>query len=540
MAKGVISRGAAPPPPPRSTKARRPSVPEPPAKSKPAGTRKAAVPARSTATRAAPARVKVFLSYRHDDRIIATTLRQALIDINRDRVDCFLDCESINIGDGWEKVLDNALVGADWLISIYTGEQSEYCGYEIGVFTRAKAEQPTKQDYRLVCLHEMTDLPGLFRGHQNAFVATSPSSLVASPANVLPSAWSTEEVSFYRQSEVFNFLAGFCSYRGLYVPRDPKENDRQRELLLDSAKRITKAFEAARSTDVKSDTPTQLTLEVSFTPDAAPPAIKSVPGTALVTGTFGSFALFGLMPAMSNRQLPSTTWDELRAASSSRSIANALWMRAVEREMVNVANGKLLGAPEAVFQGAQGTKIYRPILVRYSVLFNLTSQFRIVFVETLPRQFVGYQKTSLLLAGLVQASRFRFAYLEEPDRVAALFADAQSDLTFAINCQQLHYDIERIQSEAVEFGLLDSNAFVDAFGEKRRAVAESFIQFWGTAKEAVLADLPAQGEPLSPQGRNRAKLAIATFLASMAAENQRFVITALDAYRDEVVRSGTH
>jgi hypothetical protein len=334
---------------------------------------------------------------------------------------------------------------------------------------------------------------------------------------------------------VFRFLSDFCRYKDLYPVRDAAQAERQTQALLAAAKRVTLAFEAARASDVKSDTPTQLKLEVSF--DAGSPTlVEAVPDDAQVTGTFASFALFGLMPPMANKQLPSTTWAELRAACAQRSAANALWMHSVEREMVDTMRGRALGTPEAILSAASDGKLYRPILVRHLVRYDGTNQFDLVFVQALPRQFLGLRKTSLLLAGLVQASRFRFNFLEEPERVAAAYDDARSDREFAISCKQLRYDLARIESEAAELGVLDLDAFVAAFGAQRRAQAEGFIEGWNTAKAALLPQLPDPGTALTPQARGRARAAIAAFLAAMERENRSFVLAALDAYREEVAR----
>ena len=480
-------------------------------------------------------KVHVFISYAHADRVVAAALREALTDIDRNRVECFLDYESIQSGEGWRERLEEALGAADWLVCVYTGEQSEFCGYEVGVFTRGKALTASGADSRLVCLHDVDDPPGLFATSQNSLVKHLPPGVPPAPAHAAPAAWSAEEVRFYRESHVFRFLSDFCRYKDLYPVRDAAQAERQTQALLAAAKRVTLAFEAARASDVKSDTPTQLKLEVSF--DAASPnLVDAVPDDAQVTGTFASFALFGLMPPMANKQLPSTTWAELRAACAQRSAANALWMHSVEREMVDTMRGRALGTPEAILSAASDGKLYRPILVRHLVRYDGTNQFDLVFVQALPRQFLGLRKTSLLLAGLVQASRFRFNFLEEPERVAAAFDDARSDREFAVACKQLRYDLDRIESEAAELGVLDREAFVAAFGAQRRAQAEGFIEGWNAAKAALLPQLPDPGTALTPQARGRARAAIAAFLAAMERENRSFVLAALDAYREEVAR----
>src|SRR5215813_4209372 len=95
-------------------------------------------------------RVTIFISYAHNDHIIAEALRQVLADINRTRIECFLDTESIRSGEGWEEKLEKALSDAAWLVCVYTGEQSDYCGYEVGVFTGGRALGKRTDDIRLV------------------------------------------------------------------------------------------------------------------------------------------------------------------------------------------------------------------------------------------------------------------------------------------------------------------------------------------------------------------------------------------------------
>jgi hypothetical protein len=112
-----------------------------------------------------PAKVHVFISYAKADNQIATALREEVADINRDRVECFLDSETIASGEGWERKLEDALEVAHWLVCIYTGEQSEFCGYEIGVFTRGKALEKNAGNSQLVCLHDVSNYPAVFRAH---------------------------------------------------------------------------------------------------------------------------------------------------------------------------------------------------------------------------------------------------------------------------------------------------------------------------------------------------------------------------------------
>src|SRR5258708_8528333 len=168
-------------------------------------------------------------------------------------------------------------------------------------------------------------------------------------------------------------------------------------------------------------------------------------------------------------------------------------MEKIEQEIWEAARGDALKGKEVTFQS--GKKIYRTSLARHTLYGDGSRTFYILLVETLPRRFLGHTNTPLLLAGLVQASRFRFAYLEEWDRYRhSRFDEAVPDQDFLIHCTQLRYDLERLEHEAAEYGLLDRKAFIEAYGESNRAVAESFGETWDRAKGELLKTLPSGGE----------------------------------------------
>jgi TIR domain len=465
----------------------------------------------------------VFISYARSDNPIATALREEIADINRDRVECFLDSETIESGEGWEKKLEKALEAADWLVCIYTGEQSEYCGYEIGVFTHGKALEKNAGNSRLVCLHDVPNYPGVFRAHQNRYIEL--------PPERLPPTATFDETGFYQSSGLAKFLEDFCRYDDLYITHNTSEAQRQSQAIIRKAKRITEAFRAARGNDIRADTPTQLSLEVHVAAKPGEP-LAAIPPDAQVKGTFQSFGLFGLMPPRHNEQLPSTSWGEVKAACRSPYSAHIPWVDRLERDMLNAANGRALAEPEATFLSKN--KTYRAILFRHVLHWDGTHLFGVIFVETLPRQFVGDQNTSMILAGLVVASRFRFSYLEHPDRIAAQFADKVTDSEFEGNYLQFLYDLERMRQESMELGLLDHTAFVNSFGPSRHGIAESFLIAWKDARQTLEESLPPANTAISAVNRANIKESIMLFLKTMETENARFLKTALEAYRDEL------
>jgi hypothetical protein len=467
--------------------------------------------------------VSVFISYAHNDDGIAQALYEELIDVNPDRVNCFLDTRKIQSGRNFESELDYALDQADWLVCIYTGEQSEYCGYEIGVFKKTRGITSETNDSRLVCIHDVESLPGVFRNHQN--------NMVIFPPEPQPSA-TFDTNSFYLSSPIASFFKNFYKYKSLYVPKDSDDAQRQLAKLVRQSRRITEAFKAARGNDVRADTPTQLCIELSF-PGCSENFLTKIPEEAEITGTFQSLGLFGLMPHMANRQLPVTSWGRLKQVMNPNHSRIPLWIENLEQDMINAANGLALTGSEISF-GKNG-KIWRPILNRHILYEGGGHTFEIIFVETIPRQFLGAKTTSALLASIIMASRFRFAYFEEPDASNIDFRNDMNDKVVDIKCRQLIYDVERLEHEAMEFGL-DNSSFLKAFGEENKALAESFISNWEAAKREFLSTVRPAAGSMVDCSQESLKRAVDKFLQAVEHENRHFLLAAIDIYRSEMRR----
>jgi hypothetical protein len=485
---------------------------------------RAAAPARASAS---DAKVNVFISYASPDREIAKTLYEELCEVDRNRVSCFMDTRTLEAGEEWLKQLKDALRKADWLVCIYTGEQSEFCGFEVGIFAETNgAMRQAGADPRIVCLHNVEEIPGIFKPYQSRLITTF---------SDMPATAQRDEANFYQGQPVAKFLSDFYKYHNLYTVRDAADGARQQQKLGQQAKRISEAFALARQREIKSSTPIQLGIEVRMTvPEGSTP--QAIPADAEVSGTFQSFGLFNLRPSMQNEQLPRTSWGKLRAACTGPFSMEVPWMDKLEHEMILAANERTGGAPEATFKS--GEKVYRAILSRHVSYYSGVQQFSILFVETLPRQFLGRKNTSMLLAGLVLASRFRFAYLEDKDEVFNnKFGDRLSDERFEIGCRQLKYDLEQMSHEAADFGLLDPTTFIQSFGAENKAEAESFMINWAEMEKRLYAGLPSPTIRVTSKNRREIKDAVQEFMNSIELENEKFIVTAIDVFRSEIVAS---
>ncbi|MEJ1963780.1 MAG: toll/interleukin-1 receptor domain-containing protein [Gammaproteobacteria bacterium] len=465
--------------------------------------------------------VNVFISYASADLVIAKALYNALREVDPNRVICFLDTQSIDAGVNFQAALDDALEKADWLVCIYTGEQSDYCGYEIGVFSKSHESESDLTSSRLVCLHDVPKPLSLIQNNQS-YRVTFPAAPAGTPI---------DEASLYMESPLARFFNNFLKFRNLDTLRDVEDAKRQTQSVIRKVKMVTDAFKAAQECDLKADTPTQLRMEITVVPPAGAKLTK-IPDDAVVCGTFESLGLFNLMPPMLHQRLPCTSWAQLREESSASLRRVPPWMQRLERDIMDAASGRRLSGLEATFS-SRG-KIYRTILSRHQLFENGTQKFEVLFVETLPRQFLGKRNTSLILAGLVLASRFRFAYLEEPEEVAAKFSDALPGDVFESHCWQFHYDLDRLQHEAVELGLLDTNEFVKAFGEANRGFAEGLLKTSVESRARLLGVLPPMGEPIGAEKRPTVRDAILAYLREVGPVNSRFISVAIEVYREEI------
>jgi hypothetical protein len=124
-------------------------------------------------------------------------------------------------------------------------------------------------------------------------------------------------------------------------------------------------------------------------------------------------------------------------------------------------------------------KEYRPILVRHKLYYSGKRKFYILFVETFDRRFVGRRQTSLLLTTLITASRLRFTYFEDWAKTTTKTFGNDTPLDmFGDSIKQLRYNLEWIEHEAIDHGLNDRNALVEAFGEAGASFFQRLNQQW--------------------------------------------------------------
>jgi len=484
-----------------------------------------------------PDKTNIFISYAHLDTIIARAIRDQLTLLAQcgeggPALECFLDTESIEPGRKYEPIIKAALADADWLLVVFTGDQSAYCGYEIGMYSimKPQGERPA-QDKPVACLHdvERSKLPALIEGYSTTLISP------VAPYLPDPPNESTSDVKLWWNSPVGQLLRTICQSKGLYTPTHRRNDPGQFQIdIAQAASRIAKAFEDARQEDEVSETPIQAAMEVTVFP---PFQGGRIPGHSRVVGSSRAFEILGLnVPhSLDANEAPHITWAELRQALARPERQNIPWLDRLES---NIGLAAALRAPQpddVTFRGAgRDNRIFRAILTRHKLFQNGKRRFFILLVETFDRKFVGDPQSSMLLTALTLASRWRFTFFERWPEIVRQFDDSRSDREFQDACRQLEYNMEWIENEGVELGADDSNLMVEAFGFQNKARVERFYVDFYAAKKNMKNRLPQTFEGLKPETRAEAQAAIVEFLTTIKEQNAEFLKLSIRTYAERI------
>jgi len=478
----------------------------------------------------------VFVSYSHQDRIIAREIRDQLLLLaqhgrGNEKVSCFLDAESIPPGSLYGPIITSALQKTDWLIVVFTGDQSVYCGFEIGMYS---AMAPAGAAAPIMCLHDVDQsrLPAVVDGYNTTQIAAAGSYLPDGPLQM------NNDVLLWWNTPIAQVLTTICNNKGLYVPAHRQNNPSQYQVdIAQAASRICRAFEVARQEDEISETPVQAGFEVTIFPPFG--SGNRVPESAPVVGSSRAFDILGIVPPLSldTQMAPQISWGELRQKLLQPGRANIPWMDKLEVNIGLAADLRVPEADDVTFRGNRDNRIYRAILTRHKLFKNGKRRFFVLLVETFDRRFIGDRQTSMLLIALTLASRWRFTFFERWRETLAQFDAARTDKEFQRNCRQLEYTMEWIENEGIELGADNQDAMIDAFGQENKARIQDFYQDFANAKAEMKRHLPETFTEMTAQKRTEAQAAIVAFLTFVKDQNSEFLKLCVEKYAAKIEAS---
>jgi hypothetical protein len=255
----------------------------------------------------------VFISYSHLDSIIAQAFKEQLTQLAQRgeggrSLNCFLDSESIELGVRYQPVIRAALEQTDWLVFLFTGEQSVYCGFEIGMYSIIKPDGPNNEK-PVACVHDVDQkkLPAVLEGY-NTTMASRIAPYLPDPLEKF-----TDDATLWWASPVGKLLRAICASKGLYTPQHRTSDPVQYQIdIAQAASKISRAFEIARAEDEESETPVQAALELIVFPPFGGEDTR-IPPQSTVVGSSRAFEILGLnVPySVAGNEAPRISWGEL-------------------------------------------------------------------------------------------------------------------------------------------------------------------------------------------------------------------------------------
>ncbi len=427
--------------------------------------------------------VRIFISYRREDERIARIVKTRLESLNDDilgesAIFCFTD-QGIYAGEDWKERLDQELRRANYLIHIFTGqEESQWCTWEMSRFEVMHDGGGTA---RLCCFHEAGVIPKMLASYHTCLIKPfmPPEGTVADSANFVE-----QESAFYLESPCGQFInqliSGAVSERksGAVLLKAINKH------CADTAREITKAFiDGDKQIGEQVMHPRiWLDLKPSLVQRIQANAESRLPSETVVSTDSGSNALqiFG----MGGNQ---TTWGAIREAFRMHSQSSrAAWMDELERAVIMATRKQIPPPSELTFRRIEATTeqspdIYRPVLTRQKEFRSRRQKSYVVFMRARDRKLASDPGTSVLLALIIMASRFRYEVLK------GNWSFENTGIERHVFYRQAHQFIELIEKaeyESVEFGVSDS-ALAAAFPAETLQSLREQGGVWYADKAAV-------------------------------------------------------
>jgi TIR domain-containing protein len=388
--------------------------------------------------------VGVFVSYNHNDKIIADALVESLTSLSQDLV-VFIDHSGIEGGDDYEAKISDSIQKSQWFIFIYSGggnseKDMSWSFYEAGQF-RAKLEaaDQKKAIRDRMCLLYDSKRPSQLVRYQASLVSTIDRSNV--PLNVEAD---NDDSLFYENTELFDLLKVLLTRSGPTNLRDI-DDPKVRKLMRNGVRKVTLAFLRNGGEECIGEDVFQPRINFLVPPPSQKEAEGLTPAS-LITGEFNA------LPTIFTIAGTSATWADIKAVASAQSgnEMTPLWINDMETAAKDVALGKVPKQTDFLCLGSDG-KFYRPIIARNVNFRSKAKRCYVAFIPSRDRRFNLSFRTSLLMSALILSIRFRQRVLPLVDEISK--NQNVPEKKKADTLQKLQTEIVLVEAEAEEFGL---------------------------------------------------------------------------------------
>lgn len=435
----------------------------------------------------APRKIGIFISYNHQDLLLANVLRQCLITLSSDLAP-FLDHVGLQAGDEYEKKLEESIGASQWFIMLCSGPLGEkdmsWCLYEAGQFRRKFLEEGREEliQSRLFAIYDdemprpLAKLQGVrisskdVYGHNLDLKTDKPAEELEERA-----------ITLFENTQMFDCFKAIINKSREEPLRDLADSN-IRSVLKTNSRTLISAF-INHQVDRK-------LAEIVFQPRISfwliPPAGQSSGPSRLKADTPVSgdgnvlSRLFGLVGT-------ETTWGMIKARCSDENGNEPVWAYQVEAAAEEVSINHEPKQPDGLHWGKGDQKFYRVIFARCDPFTSGSRLCYILFILRSCRDFDVRERTSILLSSLILSIRFRQRILPFTEKLQGLPRRDKINGVLEIEKKLLE-----IETEALEFGLQmpdddhDDPPLVRVFrdGENKLFVEQSIVS-WQPSRRAL-------------------------------------------------------
>jgi hypothetical protein len=425
--------------------------------------------------------------------------------------------------DGLEK--------SDWFIAVGTDvirQNFSWCGVELGIFTESKRRADTLVLSPIVCIYDQS-VPELFRTRKQT-------QMVALKPEHTPDL--SEIVEVLQRSPIYELLTEFSEYyRNFYDIRPDRqmlaEHD---EWAKKSSLTITDNYWQSIQTRIKNNWFPQKHVKIhiqdgNFFKDE----LKRIPKSAEVEISIPAYGIFGIAipnPPTRNKIKWSEFEDKIRAQTGGLSVTEMM-----NDIIISVLPDNDEATNDDTFLAPNKTQ-YRIILAKHSIYGNGKREFTLQFLETIGRNYGGEERTTLLTAGIILASKYRFLFLEQGSRYTTEVLDTKRGKSLVLELKQMMKDIRRIHAEAADDGLADVGSIKRLLGDTEEI--DHLFETWWEAVAALDKNVGdffiAPSDDVWPKVRN----VLEEFCKTTAPLNRRFLDLAMTQYMSVITENIQH
>jgi hypothetical protein len=478
--------------------------------------------------------VTIFLSYASEDASLAATLEDELKRVFPFGLRVFMDKSSINVGDNFRAVIDEELDGADILLLVFTNQPKtshSYTGYEVGFFSRSKAQRPhiVGDIERLIIpfcvgsgfpdtadymqgvdidrndIFSLVEEPGAFRSEPRGVADDNP---------VLK--------MFTRIADITTRVTGLGADPGALRRNIRESAQRVYEVIFAYLQsRVYSERFPERKIIIRTGTPPRATDDETLLSDA----------TIELAGR--SFDLFGI-PEPPSRAF---NWPDFIEQINPPSLAST-WSGGIKL-MVGACLKGDFGGNFHVVSTLKRDRAFRMFVSRIVTYYSGQTEVHIYIVEIKTRDY-GDEETTRLLKAISVGLRFRFLVLESqspftPDNLRYVTVDLRPKVT------ELLQQMDLILREARDARLDEPDILRRIYGDDGPSIVKRNMELWVKASRALYAaahKLLSAGEQGNDIVGERESFveSLATFAKETEAMNRDFTSKALMALADEVSR----